>query len=449
MNDFSGHSTRNPGVVIQTPDRSLNLGNLNDGQGLPVLFRQPTRLGPAPFPASPNYPLTDVVTEDINLFDSGITVPYADTWTIGLQRSIGRDFAVEARYVGTRSRENWATLDYNETNIFENGFVSSSASQASLRANIAAGRGTFITGAPEPRCRRSSPLPGTSSGASDAASRQRTSDNTFLTPLATYNPNPINFANSLYGDAGRRTNAGNAGIPANFFLANPDLQGGADFTTNVGSTNYHGLQLELRRRYAQGLQFQTSYAYGQALASNFLSFRRPIAMRRDVGSPGDLTHAFKATVVYDLPFGQGRRSRATPMASSIGSSMAGRSGSPRGSRAASSSTSATSACMACRQPTCRTCTSSGSTMRTSSSTCSRRRYQRNDKAYSVCATSATDTAGRASGGYLVGQRPGLHRPTVGGCAGDLVVRRRPSSTTSASREDRLFGGAMSSSAPKC
>ena len=30
-------------------------------------------------------------------------------------------------------------------------------------------------------------------------------------------------------------------------------------------------------------------------------------MRRDVGAPGDLTHAAKITLVYDLPFGQGRR----------------------------------------------------------------------------------------------------------------------------------------------
>ena len=66
------------------------------------------------------------------------------------------------------------------------------------------------------------------------------------------------------------------------------------------------MQLELRRRYAQGLQFGASYAFGQALTSDFLSFRRPVAMRRDVGSPGDLTHAFKLTLVYDLPFGQGR-----------------------------------------------------------------------------------------------------------------------------------------------
>ena len=314
MNDFSGQYGGNPGVVIQNPDRSVNLGNLNDGQGFPVLFRQPTRLGPAPFPSSPNYPLTDVVDQDINLFDSGITVPYADTWTVGIQRSIGRDFAVEARYVGTRSRENWDTLNYNETNIFENGFVNEfRVAQANLRANIAAGRGgTFAyTGAPG-----TAPLPtifayfhGTTGDRNNPAAYTSTNftNNTFLTPLATYNPNPINFANSLYGDAARRSSAAAAGVPANFFLANPDLQGGADLTTNVGSTDYHGLQLELRRRYAQGLQFGMNYAYGQALTSNFFSFRRPIAMRRDVGSPGDLTHAFKATVVYDLPFGQGRQ----------------------------------------------------------------------------------------------------------------------------------------------
>ena len=315
MNDFSGQYGANPGVTIQDGDRSINTGNLNnDGLGLPVLFRQSTRLGPAPFPSSPVYPLTDVVTEDIRIFDTGIKVPYADTWTVGLQRGLGKNYAVEARYVGTRSRELWQTLDYNETNIFENGFLNEfRVAQANLAANISAGRGgTFaFTGAPG-----TAPLPtifayfhGTTGDKSNPASYTSTNftNNTFLTPLARFNPNPIGFANSLYGDAGRRTSAAAAGVPANFFLANPDLQGGAVLTTNVGSSSYNGLQLELRRRYAQGLQFQTSYAFGQTLQSNFLSFRRPIDMRRDVGSPGDLTHAFKATVVYDLPFGQGRR----------------------------------------------------------------------------------------------------------------------------------------------
>jgi hypothetical protein len=314
MNDFSGQYNANPGVVIQDPDRSNNLGNLNDGAGLPVLFRQAGRLGPAGFPDTPNYPLTDVVAEDINLFDPNIQVPYADTWTVGIQRSLGRNFAVEARYVGTRSRDNWQVVDYNETNIFENGFLNEfRVAQANLRANIAAGRGaTFaFTGAPG-----TAPLPtvfayfhGTRGDRNNPASYTSSNftSNTFVAELAALNPDPFGFAESLFGDATRRANAAAAAVPANFFLANPDLQGGADLTTNVGRSQYNGLQLELRRRYAQGLQFQTSYAFGRSDTSNFLTLRRPIFMRRDVGSPGDLTHSFKATLVYDLPFGQGRR----------------------------------------------------------------------------------------------------------------------------------------------
>jgi hypothetical protein len=76
----------------------------------------------------------------------------------------------------------------------------------------------------------------------------------------------------------RRTNAARAGLPANHVIVNPDLQGGADLTTNSGSTNYHSLQLELRRRFSQGLQFQTSYVFGQAMQSVFTSFRRPQIM---------------------------------------------------------------------------------------------------------------------------------------------------------------------------
>ena len=75
--------------------------------------------------------------------------------------------------------------------------------QANLRANIAAGRGgTFaFTGAPG-----TAPLPtifaffhGTTGSANNSASYTSANftNNTYLTPLATYNPNPITFANNL------------------------------------------------------------------------------------------------------------------------------------------------------------------------------------------------------------------------------------------------------------
>ena len=315
MNDFSGQYNANPGIVISTT-RSANLGNLG---ALPVLFRDTGRLGPAPFPLTPVYPMTDVISQDINLFDPDIQVPYADSWTAGIQRTLGRNMALEVRYVGTRSKDLWQSLNYNEINVFDNGFINEfRAAQANLRSHVAAGCGgtgnacSFRYRGPGTG---TTPLPvmfGFFQGAGDpnnSASYTSGSfqNNTFLTSLATFDPNPFDFAEDLYNNAGQRTNAAAARIPENFFLANPDLQGGADLTTNSGRTKYNSLQVELRRRLSQGLQFQTSYVFGKAVTDVFETFRRPTFYVRDTGAEGDLTHAFKANVVYDLPFGQGRR----------------------------------------------------------------------------------------------------------------------------------------------
>jgi hypothetical protein len=87
--------------------------------------------------------MTDVVTEDIQMFDPNLQVPYADTWSAGWQRSISRNMAVEVRYVGTRARDLWTTYNINEVNIHENGFFEEfKLAQQNLQANIAQGRGT-------------------------------------------------------------------------------------------------------------------------------------------------------------------------------------------------------------------------------------------------------------------------------------------------------------------
>jgi hypothetical protein len=321
LNDFSGVFNANPGVVIQDDERSVGRDNLNnDGLGLPVLFRQDARLGPAPFARTPVYPMTDVVTENVNIFDQQIQVPYADTWTAGIQRGLTRSMAVEVRYVGTRSRDNWQTLNYNEVNIVENGFLKEfRQAQANLAANIAAGRGnTFAyTGAPG-----TAPLPimlahftgrnGSQAGSTASYTGGNWSSQTFLAFLAAQNPNPFGMVangddTGLLDSGTFRANALTAGLPANFFVANPDLLGGANVTTNNSRTNYNSLQVELRRRLSSGLQFQTSYVFGNAMQSVFNTFRREQYFRRDTGAEGDVTHAFKANVVYDLPFGRGRR----------------------------------------------------------------------------------------------------------------------------------------------
>ena len=89
-------------------------------------------------------------------------------------------------------------------------------------------------------------------------------------------------------------------------MANPENLNGARVTTNMDKTTYDSLQMELRKRLSMGLQFGASYVFGHGYNSTFLSFRRPQPMRRNAGDPGDITHAFKSNIVYDLPFGRGR-----------------------------------------------------------------------------------------------------------------------------------------------
>ena len=308
MSDFTGVLDDNPGLVITT-NRTESLGNLGT---LPLYYSEKDRLGPPAFDEVRNYPMTDVITGDVTMFDPNLQVPYADTWTAGWQRSISRNMAVEVRYVGTRSRDSWTTYNMNEVNIHENGFFEEfKLAQQNLQFNIANGRGTnFRYTGPG-----TSPLPiylAYFSGRTDATntaaySSSNFASSTFYNPLASRNPNPFGAADNLDADAGRRQNALNAGLPANFLVANPDKLGGANIRGHGDYTNFNGMQLELRRRMAQGYQFQASYSYGRGYQSNRFSFRVPRVELLDTGGEGSVTHAFKGTWVWELPFGQGRR----------------------------------------------------------------------------------------------------------------------------------------------
>jgi hypothetical protein len=332
MSSFRGIYSNNPGVTISA-DRTTALNTLVlDGGSLPLLLRNGNRLSPPSFPTSQVTPFTEVITGDVNIFHPDLQVPYSQTWTVGVQRKISQDMAVEVRYVGTRHLQPWQTVNYNEPNIIENGFLNEfRQAQANLQAHVAAGCGT--TGNPSCSFAYRGPGTGTAplpiylaylngvprdqSGNAALYSGGSWTSSNFVNPLATFNPDPFvpvpltptgNAANAaLEGDATRRANALRAGLPANFFRVNPDLLGGANITGNGGYTRYNSLQIDLRKRLSQGLQFQGSYAFGVGLASNRYSFRTPYRESLDTGDEGGVTHAFKGNWVYELPFGNGRR----------------------------------------------------------------------------------------------------------------------------------------------
>ena len=313
MSDFTGRLDDNPGLIIQDPDRNEGRGNLLP-PGADWLLLRNGDLSPAPFPTERFYPLTDDQTGDVDWFDPNIQVPYADTWSAGWQRAVSRNMAVEVRYVGTRSRDLWTTYNYNELNILENGVYDEfQLAQQNLQANLAAGRGgNFRYYGPGTG---TNPLPislayfsgRTDAGNAAAYSSSNFASSTYLNALDARDPNVFTYANALDSNSTQRARALAAGLPSNFLLVNPNKLGGAQMTGNGGFTNYNSMQIELRRRMAQGFQFQGSYVFGRAYNSAFYSFRVPRVKQLDGGGEGGVSHAIKFNWVWELPFGQGRQ----------------------------------------------------------------------------------------------------------------------------------------------
>jgi hypothetical protein len=104
---------------------------------------------------------------------------------------------------------------------------------------------------------------------------------------------------------------GSAGQP---YFQKYGMTSGVDLRYWQVSSDYNSLQLSVRRHFTTGLNISTSYTWGKALAfggengenapsaAYYVDFRRNYA-RTDF----DRTHIYTQSVIYDLPFGKGRR----------------------------------------------------------------------------------------------------------------------------------------------
>jgi hypothetical protein len=318
MNVLSNVLGSNPGGFINAT-RSIGLGNLTAG----TLLRGGNLGPPTGLPTAPTYPLAGAVTDSARAFDPNLQLGYVQSYSFGIQRELGRDTAVEVRYVGNHGTKLWRQYNINEINVVENGFLNEfRLAQANLLANIAAGRGnSFAYFGPNTG---TSPLPislaylrglpASAAGVTTNYTASLFTNPAFVNPLAVGNPSPQGLAANYNAAAVRRANAINAGLPANFLLVNPDKLGGAVLVDNGGATSYNSLQIELRRRLSRGLLVQGSYVFSKGLTNEYGSasnvFYNYVSLR-DTGlnrtiSPFNITHAFKVNWLFELPFGRGK-----------------------------------------------------------------------------------------------------------------------------------------------
>lgn len=327
------------GIYANNPGRSIsatrnNTGSnfllVNAGETWPVLYRDRSRLGaPAGIDTlSPAYPILAVAGNSLNLYDPNLKSPYTKSFSVGAQRSIGQDMAVEVRYVGTRSLRNWGTEDWNQTNIYENGFLDEfKKAQANLRATVAAGlcasSATCNFGYRGPGT-GTVPLPiylGYLTGSRDSGNpaayqNANFTNTTFLGRLNTFQPSVSGAADDLNTTA-RLANGITAGFPANFWRMNPAVgTGAASMTMNGGNpsgatnsgsdTKYDSFVIELRRRLSNGFLLSGSWtqAWRYAFVQNIFLRDTP---RLEVRRQDEVPWALKLAANYDLPFGRGRR----------------------------------------------------------------------------------------------------------------------------------------------
>jgi hypothetical protein len=262
-----------------------------------------------------NFTVDPLAGHSVNVFDQNLHTPYVQSWQVGWQREITPSTVLEVRYVGNHGTGLWRQFNINENNIFENGFLTEFNNAKNNLAICRATAGCTLRysnqGLPG---QVNVPIMTAAFTGSTAGSQTASlfSNGTLISQLDN------NLAGSFAGNLNtfaRWNNLVAAGFPANFWMLNPDARGGIFLFGNHSHTTYNGLQIEARRKPAKGLQFNGNYTFSKSLSDNFadssINFAGYSTLRnkgRDKSpSPWDLRHQFKLQLIYELPFGPGKK----------------------------------------------------------------------------------------------------------------------------------------------
>jgi hypothetical protein len=239
--------------------------------------------------------------------DPNIQTPKIDQFSLGIQREMGFQTAVEVRYVGTRSKNLARSIDYNQVDIFSNGFL---ADFERARANRNLTGNAFCVTA---GCQA---LTIFQNGGAGSPGRLAIPANL----LTTFNNNLINGTPAdlaitfIQQDLNNHPNIANpTRAPFVRLIANPGT-GVANLFQNGGFYNYHSLQAEVRRRFSQGLYFQANYTFSKNLTNAIGTSQTLVEPFLDNNNKAldksradyDVTHVFNVNSIYELPFGRGK-----------------------------------------------------------------------------------------------------------------------------------------------
>jgi hypothetical protein len=272
-------------------------------------------------------------------FDPKIPQPYVQEWNLGIQRELGHSNVLEIRYMGHRSVHQWISVDPNEVNIFENGFLKEfQNAQNNLAINVANGINSFAdNGYPN-----QVPLPvfnaafaGEPSGGTGVPFKDYGTSGLFYRAIEQGQAGSVaarlakpfgnapyicNLVGSAISNCATQYGFSAPGAyPLNFFQVNPYAASCSGCSTQSfmsagGYGDYHALAIDFRQRPWHGMQFDANYTWSHTLGlqpdEQWLGSVPEFTVRNLRLGYGptlfDLRHVIHASGTYDLPFGLGK-----------------------------------------------------------------------------------------------------------------------------------------------
>ncbi len=238
-------------------------------------------------------------TAPVFAIDPKLATPYVQQWNLSLQRSVGFNTVVEARYVGNKGTKLLRGFDFNQVILRENGFLDDF-----LRARRNGFASLDRTGEFDPK------FDGAVAGSEALLIFPQLEAGGFL-------------GSSNVRELIRR---GEPGALAELYVLNDSTAGSgvrfrrnqnafvADMITNYSNSSYHAMQLEVRRRTANGIQYQANYSFSKVLTDSsgtqvrfdpFLDIAQPRLER--ARADFDVNHVLNGNFVWELPWGGGNR----------------------------------------------------------------------------------------------------------------------------------------------
>ena len=228
-------------------------------------------------------------------------------YNVGIQREIGWDTAIEIRYVGGMSNNMARAFDFNQVQINNNNFLGDYLTARNNCRVARAAVGQFL----DQGC-SSADLRGTVGLAGQVALNPATSAVAAGTGAGDIRSQIIN------GNVGqavvRYLVRGLDGFVGTNFRTNTNA-GPVDFLSNAGKYRYNSVQMEIRRRFTDGLQFQANYTFQKTLANALADGQSRFEPFLDFANQGieysrvdyDRAHTVNINANYELPFGKGKR----------------------------------------------------------------------------------------------------------------------------------------------